>query len=89
MIPYYSCHSCKMFIQSKPIRFGFKQRMLCLSTKYPFHMEVYMGKTGSSKDATVPLGSKVGREMLKCVTHDVMYCVWTTLSHQIAGDDAN
>jgi hypothetical protein len=31
MIPHFGRHSCKMFILSKPIRFGFKQWMLCSS----------------------------------------------------------
>jgi hypothetical protein len=39
----------------KPIRFGFKQWVLWSSTGYPFHMDVCTGKTGSSKDITVPL----------------------------------
>jgi hypothetical protein len=31
-------------------------------------MDVYTVKTGSSKDTTFPLGSKVLREILKCVS---------------------
>jgi hypothetical protein len=68
IIPYYGHHNCKIFTHSKPIRFGFKQWMLCSSMGYPFHMDLYKEKTGSSKDTTVPLGSKIVREMLKYVS---------------------
>jgi hypothetical protein len=42
--------------------------MLSSSARDPFHKEVYKGKAGTSKDAAVPLGYKVLREMLKCLT---------------------
>jgi hypothetical protein len=67
MMPYYGSHSFKIFILCKPVRFGFKQWMLSSSVGCPFHMDVYTGMIGFSKDTTVPLGSKVLREMLKCL----------------------
>ena len=34
MVPYYGWHSCKQFIQGKPIRFGYKVWMLSTSLGY-------------------------------------------------------
>ncbi|GBL71055.1 Chimeric ERCC6-PGBD3 protein [Araneus ventricosus] len=34
MIPYFGKHSCKMFMQGKPVRFGFKVWCLCSSNGY-------------------------------------------------------
>lgn len=46
-----------MFMKGKPIRFGYKIRMLCSSDGYPFAFEVYTGKSGSNDDG--PLGKQV------------------------------
>lgn len=56
MVPYRGRHGCKMYIKAKPIRFGFKLWSLCSSNGYPYHMNIY---TGKSADSTEPLGSKV------------------------------
>ncbi|GFS28813.1 piggyBac transposable element-derived protein 3 [Nephila pilipes] len=48
MVPYYKHHTCKMFIKSKPIRFGFKIWMLCSSFGYPYAMEIYSGRENES-----------------------------------------
>lgn len=47
MVHYYGHHFLKQFICGKPIRFGFKQRLLCCGeTDYFFHTELYEGKKG-------------------------------------------
>ena len=44
MVPYFGHHSCKMFIRSKPIRFGYNSWCLCGSDGYPYHFTIYSGK---------------------------------------------
>ena len=41
MVPYFGHHSCKMFIRSKPIRFGYNSWCLCGSDGYPYHFTIY------------------------------------------------
>ena len=48
MAPYFGHHSCKMFIRSKPIRFGHKIWCLCGSDGYPYHFTIYTGKRENS-----------------------------------------
>ena len=56
MVPYFGHHSCKMFFQSKPIRFGYKIWCLCGSDGYPYHFTIY---TGKGENSSGPLGSRV------------------------------
>lgn len=45
MVRYYGHHFLKQFIRGKPIRFGYKQWLLCCGeTGYCFHAELYEGK---------------------------------------------
>ena len=75
MVPYFGRHSCKMFIRRKPIRFGFKNWVLCSEDGYPFKIIPYQGKSSGAKDG--PLGSRVVKELLEVVTdvrkHDVTF----------------
>ncbi|KAH7974074.1 hypothetical protein HPB49_009594 [Dermacentor silvarum] len=66
MVPYFGRHSCKMFIKGKPIRFGYKQWILCSSSGYPFNIDIYCGKT-EGESTNVPLGTRVVLNALKCV----------------------
>ena len=74
MVPYFGHHSCKMFIRGKPIRFGYKNWVLCSDDGYPFKIMLYQGK--SEKDKS-PLGPKVVKELLEVITdskkHDVYF----------------
>ena len=74
MVPYFGRHSCKMFIRGKPIRFGYKNWLLCSDDGYPFKVIPYQGKAAGSKE---PLGPKVVNELLEVVndskTHDVYF----------------
>ncbi len=58
MVPYYGGHPSKMCIRLKPIRFGYKKWILASDTGYPFQMDVYQGKRGSTSPKT-PLGTRV------------------------------
>ena len=74
MVPYFGRHSCKMFIRGIPIRFGYKNWVLCSDDGYPFKIMPYQGK--SEKDKS-PLGPKVVKELLEVITdfkkHDVYF----------------
>ena len=64
MVPYYGRHSCKMFIRSKPIRFGYKLWCLCGADGYPYYMTIY---TGRAENSTGPLGSHVVNEKVDVI----------------------
>lgn len=72
MVKYFGHHSAKQFIRGKPVRFGYKEWMLCSSTGYCYNFDVYCGakpssvSTESSTKFTLPLGSRVV-ELLECV----------------------
>ena len=59
MVPYFGHHSCKMFIRSKSIRFGYKIWCLCGSDGYPYHFNIY---TGKGENSSGPLDSRVVNE---------------------------
>lgn len=66
MVPYFGRHNCKMFIRGKPIRFGYKEWVLCSSSGYPFNIDIYCGKN-DGESTNVPLGTRVVLNALKCV----------------------
>ena len=41
MVPYFGCHSAKMLIRGKPVRFVYKILCLCESDSYPYPMQTY------------------------------------------------
>ena len=65
MVPYFGHHSCKMFIRSKPIRFGYKIWCLCGSDGYPYHFTIY---TGKGENSSGPLGSRAVNEKVDVIT---------------------
>ena len=69
MIPYCGHHSCKIFIQSKPIRFGFKIWCLCGSDGYPYYFTTY---TGKRKNSSGPLGSRVVNKKLDVIANTLI-----------------
>ena len=44
MVPYYGCHSCKMFIRGKPIGFRYKIWCFCGENGYPYHLRFTLAK---------------------------------------------
>jgi hypothetical protein len=66
MIRYFGHHGAKQFIRGKPVRYGFKEWMLCSSVGYCYYIDPYCGKNsvgvGNREDA--PLGTKV---ILSCL----------------------
>ena len=75
MVPYFGRHSCKMFIRGKPIRFGYKNWVICSDDGYPFKVILYQGKAVGNRE--VPLGTRVVKELLEVLTdtrrHDVYF----------------
>ncbi|KAF9419654.1 hypothetical protein HW555_003932 [Spodoptera exigua] len=50
MIPYYGKQYFKQFIRGKPIKFGFKNWVMCASTGYMTPFSLYTGKSSEKKD---------------------------------------
>jgi len=80
MVPFFGHHSAKMFIRSKPIRFGFKLWVLASDSGYPYYFIVYCGKsTGPNSDQVkeLGLGHQVVSSLLSIVSspecHEVFF----------------
>ena len=65
MVPYFGCHSAKMFIRGKPICFVYKIWCLCESDGYPFLMQIYQEK--QSNAINQPLGLHVINNMVSLI----------------------
>ena len=66
MVPYHGKHSAKMYIKSKPIRFGYKLWVLAGPDRYPYHIPMYTGK--SQEANTQPLGTRVVTGLLETIS---------------------
>jgi hypothetical protein len=80
MVPYFGHHLAKMFIRSKPIRFGYKLRVLASDTGYPYHFSIYCGKTTDHSNEQFKeqgLGFRVVTSLLSIVSnpkcHEVFF----------------
>ena len=67
MVPYFGRHSCKTFIRGKPIRFGYKNWVLCSDDGYPFEVNPYQRKAERNEG---PLGPSIVKNLLDIVTDD-------------------
>nr|CAH7761370.1 unnamed protein product [Callosobruchus chinensis] len=68
MIKCFGHHSSKQFIRGKPVRFVYKDWMLCSPTGYCYNFDTYCGAAvGNQKASALPLGSQVVLEMLDVV----------------------
>lgn len=68
MVKYFGHHSSKQFLIKKPVRFGYKDWMLCSAKGYCFAFDTYCGAKGQSQnEEKIPLGSKVVLDLLKVV----------------------
>lgn len=63
MVPYYGKHYAKQFIRGKPIRFGYKNWVICSSSGYMYGFQIYTGKT-SDKNKLFGLGGDVVLSLL-------------------------
>lgn len=63
IIKYSGHHPCKQFIRRKPIRFGYKNWMLCSADGYGYAFDTYCGK--SITPNTRPLESRVVLSLLE------------------------
>ena len=83
MVPYFSWYSSKMFIQEKPIKFGYKNWVLASSYNYPYKFETYTGAS-KSKDSSKPLGLQVVCSLLSVVKSPMCHRVYfATFLHPI------
>ena len=80
MVPYFGRHSAKMFIRSKPIRFGYKLWVLASDSGYPYKFDVYCGKSSDDTHNTAKehgLGFRVVTSLLSVVSspecHEVFF----------------
>lgn len=66
MVKYYGHHPAKQFIRGKPVRFGYKDWMLCSDSGYCYNFDTYCGASPSlPKNRDLPLGSAVVLKLLK------------------------
>jgi hypothetical protein len=65
MVKYFGNHCAKQFIRGKPVRFGFKDWMLCSSTGYCYAFEPYCRKNNERKDESFGLGGNVLTSLLQ------------------------
>ena len=68
MIPYTGHHSAKMYMRSKPIKFGYKMWVLASSEGYPFNLQVYIGKE-QTQNNSLPLGTRVVLDLTACIPY--------------------
>nr|CAH7746456.1 unnamed protein product [Callosobruchus chinensis] len=70
MVKFFGRHSSKQYIRGKPVRFGYKNWMICSSTGYAYGFDTYCGAkcTSKSEDSTLPLGSRVVLDLLDIVS---------------------
>ena len=73
MVPSRGLHSAKQYIKGKPVKFGYKLRMLCSSDGYPYTFEIYCGKDESR---TNPLANHVVKKMLSPITNPSQHVVF-------------
>lgn len=79
MVKYYGHHSSKQFIRGKPVRFGYKDWMLCSSTGYCYKFDIYCGakqQLQQEKYKGLPLGSKVVLELLEAVKNPANHILY-------------
>ncbi|KAJ8928709.1 hypothetical protein NQ314_018719 [Rhamnusium bicolor] len=75
MVKYFGHHSSKQFIRGKPVRFGYKDWMLCSSSGYCYKFDTYCGAkpmkdtdTHDRSKSSLSLGSLVVLDLLECVS---------------------
>lgn len=68
MVRYYGHHSAKQFIRGKPVRFGYKNWMMCSDNGYCYSFDTYCGKSKDNNQIQQPLGCKVVLSLLQCVS---------------------
>lgn len=75
MVPYFGRHSSKMYIRSKPIRFGYKLWCLCSASGYLFTCFPYSGAS-DSYNKQVGLGGDVVLRLLQSVQFPARHKVY-------------
>ena len=72
MVPYFGHHSAKMFIRSKPIRFGYKLWVIASDSGYPYKFMIYCGKSTEEDSTQVKqhgLGHQVVTSLLSVLSY--------------------
>nr|CAH7726921.1 unnamed protein product [Callosobruchus chinensis] len=70
MVKFFGRHSSKQCIRGKPVRFRYKNWMICSPTGYAYGFDTYCRAkcTSKSEDSTLPLGSRVVLDLLDIVS---------------------
>ncbi|XP_031343006.1 piggyBac transposable element-derived protein 2-like [Photinus pyralis] len=81
MVRYFGHHSAKQFIKGKPVRFGYKDWMLCSSSGYCYAFDTYCGAKPTNSEveiprSTLPLGSQVVIDLLKVLKEPTDHIVF-------------
>jgi len=80
MVPYFGHHLAKMFMRSKPVRFGYKPWVMASDIGYPYHVQVYCSKNKSTADQPEQFG------LGHCVVTSLLAVVDDPLKHEIFFD---
>jgi Transposase IS4 len=75
MVPYFGRHTCKMFMQGKHVRFGFKIWCIFSSDGYLFNFIPYAGRN-DSLDPELGLGGGVVMQLLSVVSNPLQYAIY-------------
>lgn len=88
MVKYFGHHSLKQFIRGKPVRFGYKDWMLCSSTGYCYRFDTYCvakEKQKNQKFDNMPLGPKIVLDLLEVVTEPEDHIICLIIIFQVMG----
>ena len=75
MVPSFGRHTCKQFIRSRPIRFGYKPCALCCTDGVSYNVDIYEGRTEQNEIG--PLGSRVVLKLLQVCKQKENHHVFT------------
>ena len=71
MVPSYGHHGAKIFVRGKPIRFVYKEWILCSADDYLYQASIYSGK--SDRPDNVGLGQHVVLSFAALVDNKAQY----------------
>ncbi|KAB0805083.1 hypothetical protein PPYR_02053 [Photinus pyralis] len=86
MIKYFGHHPAKQFIRGKPVRFGFKDWMLCSYNGYCYKFDTYCGKSDSNTNDQLLFTRYVTRHYLRITNRTQVTRNKPTVPSSIAKD---
>ncbi|GBL99244.1 PiggyBac transposable element-derived protein 3 [Araneus ventricosus] len=94
MVRYFGRHGCKMYMKGKPVKFGYKLRILSSFDGYPFYIIPYQGsqKENGSESSSERLdkdmkSKKEKKTLSQTVVENLLSVVETPAKHKIYMDN--